>query len=149
MARVERIWLKRAHRGPMDEVPMARLVEGKGLEDSVGRSRRRQVTLLEVERWQDALDIIGAAADPKGRRANILLSGMRLERTRGRILAIGETRLAIGGETTPCERMDELVPGLQNAMAPAWRGGAFAQVLRGGIIRAGDEPRWEDPAESA
>ena len=143
--RVEAIWLKRAHRGPMDAVSRATLIEGKGVAGSVGRSSRRQVTLIEREAWDQCMRDLKSSADPKGRRANILLGGIRLPRTRGRILVVGSTRLAIGGELTPCERMDEVVPGLRAAMKPDWRGGVFAQVIGGGEIAVGDIVEWELP----
>ena len=141
--RLEAIWLKRAHRGKMDPVASALAIEGQGLEGSVGRSRRRQVTLIERETWERLMDESGADASPSGRRANLMLSGIRLAETRGRVLAIGPVRLAIGGETTPCERMDEVVPGLRKLMIPDWGGGAFAQVLTGGAINVGDAVHWE------
>ena len=53
-------------------------------------------------------------------------------------------RLAIGGETTPCERMDEAFPGLRAAMRPDWGGGVFAQVLDDGLIAVGDDVHWDD-----
>ena len=141
--RVEAIWIKRSHRGPMDRVDTATLVVDRGLADSVDRSRRRQVTLLSREAWDQCMTELGADADPAHRRANILVSGLELGNTRGRILVIGDARLAIGGELTPCERMDEVVTGLQEAMRPDWRGGVFAQVIAGGIVRIGDRIAWE------
>jgi MOSC domain-containing protein YiiM len=144
--RLEAIWIKRAHRGPMDPVQETMLVEGKGIPASVDRSRRRQVTLLEREAWERFMTALGADANPSARRANFLVAGISLAHTRGQILSIGDVRLVIGGELTPCERMDEVVPGLQAAMAPDWGGGAFAQVLTGGILRVGDIVTWE-PAD--
>jgi len=142
--RVVALYLKRAHRGPMDPVREATAVVGQGLEGSVGRSRRRQVTLLELENWQRSTAQVGSDADPSRRRANVVVSGIALARTRGRVLRIGDVRLAVGGELTPCERMDEVQPGLQAALRPDWRAGVFAQVLTGGVIRAGDAIEWED-----
>ena len=132
----------------MDAAACATLVEGQGVAGSVGRSKRRQVTLIERENWDQCMKDLESSADPKGRRANIMLSGIKLARTRGRVLIVGGTRLAIGGELTPCERMDEVVPGLQAAMKPEWRGGVFAQVLDGGEISVGDAVQWEPQSES-
>ncbi|HEV8446571.1 MAG TPA: hypothetical protein VGQ44_07115 [Gemmatimonadaceae bacterium] len=65
--RIEAIWLKRAHRGPMDAVPSATAVEGQGLLGSVDRSRRRQIAIIDLSAWRTALEEIGGDADPSTR----------------------------------------------------------------------------------
>ena len=54
----------------------------------------------------------------------------QLAHTRGRVLRVGPCRLAIGGELTPCERMDEAAPGLRAALQPDWRGGVLRRFSR-------------------
>lgn len=133
----------------MDPVVEATLIPGEGMQGSVGRSRRRQVTLLEQELWEASLAELGVTRDPAMRRANILVSGVSLAHTRNRVLRVGAVRLAIGGELTPCERMDEAAPGLQAVLRSEWRAGAFAQVLTGGIVRVGDAVEWEFESPAA
>ena len=141
--RLEAIWIKRAHRAPMKEATEAVMVPGKGIEGDVNTSRRRQVTIIERELWDAQMRELGTDASPVGRRANFLVSGVKLAETRGRILRIGGVRLEIGGETTPCERMDEYLPGLRAARKPNWGGGAFAQVLDDGVVTIGDTVEFE------
>ena len=142
--RLEAIWIKRAHRGKMDEVANARVIAGQGLEGNVDRSRRRQITIIEREMWDTFMKQLDADISPSGRRANLMVSGVRLAETRGRTLRVGPVRFAIGGETTPCERMDETLPGLRAAMQPNWGGGVFAQVVDDGVIAVGDTVSWDD-----
>lgn len=130
----------------MDSVAEATLVESQGVAGSVDRSRRRQVTLLESEAWKACESELGVELDPALRRANILLRGVKLAHARGRVLAIGAARLVVGGEVTPCERMEEAAPGLQAALRPDWRGGVFAQVIAGGVIHVGDRVEWTEVA---
>ena len=144
MGRLETIWLKRAHRGPMDEVDTAMLVAGRGLVDNADQGRRRQVTLIEREIWAKLMAELDASVSPSVRRANFMVSGVGLADTRGRILRVGSCRLRIAGETKPCERMDEALPGLRAAMRPEWRGGAFAEVLDDGMVSVGDVVRWDE-----
>ena len=141
--KLDAIWVKRAHRGPMDPVREARLVQNQGIAGSVDRSRRRQVTLLSREAWDACMAELDAELDPSMRRANLLVTGVDLEETRNRVLHVGDARLLIGGEVTPCERMEEALPGLQAAMRPHWRGGAFAQVLSDAEVHVGDPVHWE------
>ena len=136
--RVERIWIKRFRRGPMDSVPEAELVADRGIVGNANQGGRRQVTVIERETWEDLMASLGAALDPSTRRANLMLSGVPLKKTRGHVLLIGTCRLEILGETKPCERMEESLSGLKSAMYPEWRGGVFASVAVGGVIKVGD-----------
>lgn len=142
--KLEAIWIKRAHRGPMDARTQAHLVADQGLEGNADQGGRRQVTLISREAWSRAEDELGTQIPPDARRANLLVSGIELAETRGRTLRIGASRLHIRGETRPCNRMDEAQEGLLKALDPEWRGGAFAEVLDDADIAVGDPVSWED-----
>jgi MOSC domain-containing protein YiiM len=101
---------------------------------------------VERERWNAFMAELGASIDPSARRANIMVSGVALPHTRTRVLRIGAARIEVGGELTPCERMDEALPGLRQAMRANWGGGVFAAVLEGGIIQVGDPIVWQSDA---
>jgi MOSC domain-containing protein YiiM len=138
------LWVKRAHRGPMDVVDSVVLRAGLGIVGSADQGGKRQVTLIEQEVWDDLMRRLGGDGSPAQRRANILIAGLPLAYTRGRTLRVGACRLLVGGESKPCERMDEVIPGLQQAMYAGWRGGAFAQVLDDGEIALGAPVEWAD-----
>jgi MOSC domain-containing protein YiiM len=140
--KLERIWIKRAKGGPMDPVTTALLEVGGGLRGNANRGGKRQVTIIAQERWSELMDALDADLSPSARRANLMVSGLNLDNSRGRALRIGTTRLLIRGETRPCEQMEAARAGLQELMKERWGGGAFAEVVEGGEIGVGDEVEW-------
>jgi len=141
--KLERIWLKRAKGGPMDAVNTVLLEVNGGIRDNANRGGKRQVTIISQERWAELMDALGADLSPSARRANLMVSGLNLENSRGRILRIGATRLQIHGETRPCEQMEATHAGLQELMKSRWGGGAFGEVVDGGEICVGDDVEWD------
>ena len=142
--RLDAIWIKRMKRGPMDPAKEAELVAGRGIRGNANQRGKRQVTIIERERWDALMKELGAHLSPSTRRANLMVSGVSLAGMRGRVVRIGACRVRIYGETKPCERMDEAFPGLQQAMRPNWGGGAFGEILDDGVIRIGDAVSFEE-----
>jgi MOSC domain-containing protein YiiM len=138
------LWLKRFHRGPMDPVLFAEAIAGRGLAGNADLGGKRQVTIIDEARWNDACADVGAEVDPSARRANLMLRGVDLEGTRGRVLRIGSCLVRIYNETRPCERMEEAQQGLRAALGPHWRAGAYGEIVEAGVIRIGDVAEWAD-----
>ena len=144
MGKLEAIWLKRARGGPMDPVDEAVALEGRGLVGGADFDCARQVTLIEREVFDRLKAEVDDSVEPVMRRANLLLSGIRLEGTRNRTLAVGDLRIHIRGETRPCGQMDEACVGLMDALEPDWGGGAHGSVVNDATISVGDDVRWEE-----
>ena len=143
--RLEAIWLKRERGGTMDAVAEVTAEVGGGLAGDANFGRtRRQVTLIEKEVFDALNDEFGSLVDPALRRANLMVSGVRLADTRDRKLRIGDCLLQVRGETRPCTLMEDQLTGLRDALDPGWRGGVFCTVLSDARIQVGDEVRWED-----
>ena len=128
----------------MDSVAGAALVAGRGLVGNADQGRRRQVTIIEREVWDRLMHQLGGAVPPSARRANLMISGLSLAGERNRVLRVGDCRIRVLGETRPCERMDEALPGLREAMKVGWGGGSFGEVLDDGRVAVGAEVRWDD-----
>lgn len=143
---LEAIWLKRAHGGKMDATQRAQFKRGRGLVGNADQGGKRQVTIIEKEVWARHMAAVGAALDPSTRRANLMVSGIRLADSRKRVLQVGPVRIRIYGETKPCEQMDEAHQGLRAVMYDNWGGGAYGEVLDDGEIAVGDLVRWVSEA---
>jgi MOSC domain-containing protein YiiM len=148
--RVEALWLKPEEYGPMKPVDELRVVARTGIEHNADWGGKRQITILEKERWDAMMAELGHPdVDPSARRANVLISGCTLADSKHRILHLGDVRVEIMGETRPCERMDQAHPGLRRAMAAPWNGGAYGIVLDDGAIRIGDPVELEAEVRSS
>jgi MOSC domain-containing protein YiiM len=145
--RVERLWVKRAQRGPMDEVDEAQFIARRGIADNADAGGRRQVTIIARERWYELTEVLGEV-DPVLRRANVMVSGIELEGSRGRLLQIGAATVRVNGETRPCRALDFALEGLQHALDPHWGGGVYAEVVEGAVVRLDDVVRWTCAAEA-
>jgi len=131
----------------MDSRESGTLVAGAGLQGSADQGGRRQVTLIELERWQQMMTELRSDFDPSARRANLMVEGIDLTESRGKLLAVGPCMIRIHGETRPCERMEQALPGLRASMSAPWNGGAYGEIVIGGVIRVGDEVRWVEEAK--
>ncbi len=134
-SRIAALFLKPGHGQPMAPVESIQAVENRGLrgDASFGR-RQRQILLVEGE----MLDRFGLQAGQI--RENIVVRGFPLSGVSvGQQLQVGEARFEITAECTPCDRMDAVRPGLQEAI----RGqrGLLAKVIGGGNVRIGDSVR--------
>ena len=145
--RVERLWVKRAQRGPMDAVNEAQFIARRGIAGNADTGGRRQVTIIARERWYELTEALGEV-DPVLRRANVMVSGIELEGSRGRLLQIGAATVRVNGETRPCRALDFALEGLQNALDPHWGGGVYAEVVEGAVVRLDDVVRWTCAAEA-
>ena len=125
------IAIKNKSKSPMDLLNKAIVSSKTGIaSDYRGKSSKRQVTVLSAECWDQTCKTLNTQLHWKNRRANLLISGIDLKNSKGRILQINDVSLKITGETTPCKRMDELFPGLKNALVPNWHGGVTCKVIK-------------------
>ena len=121
----------------------ATLLEGQGIDGNANQGGARQVTIISKEHWNEVAQEIGGETDPSTRRANLMVSGVELQKKQGHILKIGDVRVHIRGETKPCELMDQAHAGMKRALAKEWRGGIYGEVLDNGNIQIGDGITWE------
>ncbi len=150
--RLEGIARHKVSRAAMEVLERALVTPARGVEGDCrgqiaeGKKGNRQITVIEAESWAAAMDELGGADGLvwSDRRANLLVSGLRLPREAGAVIGIGESlRIEVRCECDPCSRMDALRPGLRAALTPDWRGGICGRVISEGEIALGDEVRIE------
>ena len=147
MAEVLHLFQCLARREPMREFDEVFAIENKGFKDCVhGRTgSSRQVLLMD----QETLEEFGIA--PGRARENITTRGIALETLPlGQRVRAGEVLLEVTVPCEPCNLMDEIRQGLQEAMRG--RRGLLCRVIEAGRIRRGDhveiEPKTPAPHQS-
>ena len=123
-----------ASRAPLARRERLDLIEESGAEGDrhLKRGSRRQVLLME----QEVLDALQLA--PGDVREQVTVRGLDLNRlVFGARLRCGTALLEVAGPCRPCERMNEIHPGLERELEG--RRGRFVRVVRTGTIAVGDE----------
>jgi MOSC domain-containing protein YiiM len=140
-ATVVALHLSHASRAPLDAVASARALPDRGLEGDRHAKPGSRRSVLVVE--QEVLDHFGLA--PGDIREQVTVRGLDLNAlAAGTRLAIGTAVLEVAGPCAPCERMDELRPGLRAQLEG--RRGRFVRVLEAGTVAVGDAIRVRPPA---
>jgi MOSC domain-containing protein YiiM len=129
----------------MEELTRGSITVDAGLEGDFrgAKVKSRQITILALEAWNDAMAELGDLAGPcdlpwTTRRANLLVEGVLLPRAVGAQLRIGDVLLEVTGQTNPCHRMEQARIGLFSALQLHWRGGVTCRVIESGIVARGD-----------
>ena len=131
------IAVRDASRAPMQEREQAEVTVEGGITGDYRGSGLRQVTFLSAAQWRETMQELGADLPWHTRRANLLIDGLDLPDAVGQQIRIGDCLFTIYGETEPCQRMEELQPGLQNTLGPDLRAGVWGKVVEGGTLRVG------------
>jgi MOSC domain-containing protein YiiM len=128
------VHLNHGSRAPLHAVERAVALVDRGLDGDRHANRsggRRQVLMME----QEVLDDFGLK--PGDVREQLTVRGVPLgDLAQGTRLRIGSALFEVGHLCDPCERMEELQPGLQAALEG--RRGRFLRVVSEGTIAVGD-----------
>ena len=133
MAEVIALHRATEHHAPMESLEQVAVIENYGLEGDRGArvGRKRQVLLVPNEILQ-ALDL-----QPGQVRENLTTQGVDLMALEaGARLRVGEVVLEMVEACDPCQRLEEIRPGLEAELGG--RRGMMARVLEGGQLRKGD-----------
>ncbi|MDP6453781.1 MAG: MOSC domain-containing protein [SAR202 cluster bacterium] len=131
------------HRKPMDTVDSATFIEGFGIEGDrhavqTGARVSRQVLLMD----EDTLEGFGLGIGQI--RENVTVSGIDIhEVAPGQRVTLGDDVVVeITQFCSPCDRMDEIRPGLREELLE--QRGMLATVISGGVVNVGDQVRVAD-----
>jgi MOSC domain-containing protein YiiM len=136
MPRIAAIWRSPAKRSPMEPHERVRALEGHGLEGCAhARAGTKRQVLFASAAHLDALDVQHGAI-----KENFTVEGTDVHSWPvGQRVAVGDAEFEVTMECEPCERMDEIRPGLQQELEG--RRGMLARVVRTGGVAVCDEIR--------
>jgi MOSC domain-containing protein YiiM len=128
----------------MRELEAAKAVKDRGFDGCIhGRpGSKRQILIMDLETLQN-LEL-----EPGTLKENITTCGLKVPDLReGHRVRAGEALLEVTGPCHPCHLMDEIRPGLQEALRG--RRGILCRVVEGGTVRPGDRIELLDYAQVA
>jgi MOSC domain-containing protein YiiM len=140
-ATITALHLSHAARARLTPVSRAEAITGRGLDgDRHARTgNRRSILLMQHE----VLDTLGLA--PGDVREQVTVRGLDLNAlAEGSRLKVGAAVLVVGQPCAPCERMEELRPGLRTVLDG--QRGRFVQVVTAGAVAVGDAIEVQPPA---
>jgi len=120
-------------------VTSAELIIGHGVRDDshAGQNPDRQISLFESEVLRE-LEIEGIAVPPEGLSTNLMTEGINLSLLGiGSWLQVGETIIELAEIRKPCGSLTKLDKRLPKRLYQ--RCGMLGRILKGGIVRSGDE----------
>ena len=112
-------------------------ITGLDGEHYAGRSRNRQVTLIQHEHLAAISSFTNDTVSPEKLRRNLVVRGINLLALKKQHFQIGDVILKVTGLCHPCSRMEQVLgSGGYNAMRG--HGGLTASILQGGSLSVGD-----------
>ena len=117
----------------MEELQTVQVLENAGFEGCAHQrpGGKRQVLLVDSETLREM------NLEPGLIRENITTEGLEVNRLiAGQRLRVGEVELEVSLVCEPCEQIEAIRPGLQDAMVG--KRGTLCRVIRGGKLKPGD-----------
>ncbi|MBY0426417.1 MAG: hypothetical protein K2Q22_12320, partial [Cytophagales bacterium] len=70
---LEAIWIKKVKYAPLEPTPIAFLKLDKGIVGNYNQGGKRQVTIIEKEKWEQVNAQLNTNIHPSSRRANLMV----------------------------------------------------------------------------
>ena len=140
---VKGVCLSATEGGVAREVPEAVATAGAGLEGdrycTFGASAETQLTLIQIEAVNEFNEAFATDLPATAFRRNVITEGVDLNTLEGRIFTVGDVQLRGVELCEPCAYLQKLldIPGLVKQLTH--KGGLRCEILRGGVIRPGDQ----------